>query len=236
MPEHTAPAGYGCPTCSVPIIPAENAASPVAVAVRASLRNAPWARRFLGGGSSTASAASAVRLQPPWVRTRPGHRVLMRPCQCVSPFRSLRRPPTCPSPRRLRQPRRRRPARRRPQHPPQRARPSRPVRSTHTETKRQLQGPLTHVCMTTVCAQAAAFRRPCRRARSRACPRATATERMTTRTSTASAAACPCACFGVHSGTWGANRPRLAGNGRERRLRLPYPALPVRLLYPGSTT
>ena len=61
LPEHTAPAGYTCPTCSVPILPADNVASPVAVALRAALRNAPWARRFLGDVPSDAASADGSK-------------------------------------------------------------------------------------------------------------------------------------------------------------------------------
>lgn len=42
MPPHTAPAGYGCPTCGTAIIPASNVASPVADALRALLESATW--------------------------------------------------------------------------------------------------------------------------------------------------------------------------------------------------
>lgn len=43
LPSTTAPAGYGCPTCSAPIIPPAHLVSPVAVALRERLQLAPWA-------------------------------------------------------------------------------------------------------------------------------------------------------------------------------------------------
>lgn len=43
MPRHTAPAGFGCPTCGAAVVPATNVASPVADALKLLLRSTDWA-------------------------------------------------------------------------------------------------------------------------------------------------------------------------------------------------
>lgn len=43
MPKHTAPAGFGCPTCGSAIVPASNIDSPVADALQVLLKAASWA-------------------------------------------------------------------------------------------------------------------------------------------------------------------------------------------------
>ncbi|KAI9357980.1 hypothetical protein DFJ73DRAFT_957867 [Zopfochytrium polystomum] len=47
LPEHTAPAGYACPDCNLPIIPPNNVSTPLAELVRASFANAKWAQNIL---------------------------------------------------------------------------------------------------------------------------------------------------------------------------------------------
>ncbi|KAI8811699.1 hypothetical protein BJ742DRAFT_126977 [Cladochytrium replicatum] len=47
LPEHTAPAGYGCPTCNLAIMPTENARSSIAELVRLTFRDAKWAQNLL---------------------------------------------------------------------------------------------------------------------------------------------------------------------------------------------
>ena len=47
FPNHTAPAGYTCPTCRTCVFPPENLVSPVADHLRTKLTQADWANRFL---------------------------------------------------------------------------------------------------------------------------------------------------------------------------------------------
>ncbi|XP_031950860.1 zinc finger protein-like 1 [Corvus moneduloides] len=48
LPPRTAPAGHRCPQCGGPLFPPPNLEGPVAEALRARLRTAPWARPGLG--------------------------------------------------------------------------------------------------------------------------------------------------------------------------------------------
>ncbi|NXQ61455.1 ZFPL1 protein, partial [Anthoscopus minutus] len=48
LPPRTAPAGHRCPQCGGPLFPPHNLEGPVADALRARLRTAPWARPGLG--------------------------------------------------------------------------------------------------------------------------------------------------------------------------------------------
>nr|XP_031363435.1 LOW QUALITY PROTEIN: zinc finger protein-like 1 [Lonchura striata domestica] len=48
LPPSTAPAGHRCPQCGGPLFPPPNLQGPVAEALRARLRTAPWARPGLG--------------------------------------------------------------------------------------------------------------------------------------------------------------------------------------------
>ncbi|XP_053824152.1 zinc finger protein-like 1 isoform X1 [Vidua chalybeata] len=48
LPPRTAPAGHRCPQCGGPLFPPPNLQGPVAEALRARLRTAPWARPGLG--------------------------------------------------------------------------------------------------------------------------------------------------------------------------------------------
>lgn len=48
LPLHTAPAGYQCPTCQVPVFPPANLASPVADLLKEQLSTVNWARAGLG--------------------------------------------------------------------------------------------------------------------------------------------------------------------------------------------
>lgn len=59
MPRHTAPAGFGCPTCGAAVVPATNVASPVADALVALLKSASWAN----GGTTAKPEATPPRKQ-----------------------------------------------------------------------------------------------------------------------------------------------------------------------------
>ncbi|XP_034033677.1 zinc finger protein-like 1 [Thalassophryne amazonica] len=48
LPQHTAPAGYQCPTCQGPVFPPSNLASPVVDVLKEQLSSVNWARAGLG--------------------------------------------------------------------------------------------------------------------------------------------------------------------------------------------
>ncbi|CAN7995536.1 unnamed protein product [Ixodes hexagonus] len=60
MPRHTAPAGFGCPTCGAAVVPATNVASPVADALKLLLRSTDWAN-----ASPTSVAPPPQQVTPP---------------------------------------------------------------------------------------------------------------------------------------------------------------------------
>ncbi|TPX38706.1 hypothetical protein SeMB42_g06588 [Synchytrium endobioticum] len=47
LPEHTASAGYACPSCNTPIIPPDNVNTRIADVVRNTFRDAPWAHHII---------------------------------------------------------------------------------------------------------------------------------------------------------------------------------------------
>ncbi|TPX30212.1 hypothetical protein SmJEL517_g06171 [Synchytrium microbalum] len=62
LPEHTASAGYSCPSCHVPIIPPDNVNSQIAELVRNTFRDASWAQHIIS--KRVTPAPQDPRLEP----------------------------------------------------------------------------------------------------------------------------------------------------------------------------
>lgn len=58
LPAHTAPAGYACPTCMTPLLPAADSGSQLAVQLSAAFENAEWAVRLRSNSPLTPSSVA----------------------------------------------------------------------------------------------------------------------------------------------------------------------------------
>ncbi|KAJ3416828.1 hypothetical protein HDV05_008413 [Chytridiales sp. JEL 0842] len=63
LPEHTSPAGYLCPTCSTPILPADNVNSRIADLIRGAFEKSKWAQHIIT--RRVPPASSVPRIDPP---------------------------------------------------------------------------------------------------------------------------------------------------------------------------
>ncbi|EGF84067.1 hypothetical protein BATDEDRAFT_34065 [Batrachochytrium dendrobatidis JAM81] len=63
LPSHTAPAGYACPSCKTPIIPAENSASSIAKNIWATFKNERWSQHILPKQTGESGFGTAVQQQ-----------------------------------------------------------------------------------------------------------------------------------------------------------------------------
>ncbi|KAH6600703.1 hypothetical protein BASA50_002087 [Batrachochytrium salamandrivorans] len=75
LPEHTAPAGYACTICSVPIIPAENSGSSIAKNIWATFKTERWSQHILPkkiGGLGLGAGAGSRSME---LETNGNHRI-----------------------------------------------------------------------------------------------------------------------------------------------------------------